>query len=482
MAKRDRWAVVGVAVALYVTWLVVYLHSLDLHGRNFDYENFIFDADGPRVVKVVTLRGCTFSTDRHPLYVAMLQPLGLALDWLVGDPIESALGVTAALAALAIPGALVVFRRTAGGLLDGVLWTTLFAGSGAFWLFAAMPETFAINVATIVVGYVLQMSRDEAPLPPKPFRRRFALHVAFGTLATGITLTNSVYALISACSLTWKQRPKAHAWRFVVTRIALYIASVTLLIGLLSHLQNAFYGQTHQFTAPKGYTDVLYSDQKYVVTDDELAWLGVEARTFFGSSIVAPRADMTEVLQRNSRMPQMAEKWHILQFASRSGWMYWVCAAFGLALCAALAIASAGFSSPRSTAEQRGGDTTGSPPIRIRRWRPEIAMAIAAIGFNLGLHSFYRGIGEPLMYATHVVFPMLFLLSVLYGRGVLPGKRALLLVFTAGVIATNAAFLADVNNGLGTADPRPFRLPREGGVLGGQHLTPTHTVRTSVSS
>jgi hypothetical protein len=110
--------------------------------------------------------------------------------------------------------------------------------------------------------------------------------------------------------------------------------------------------------------------------------------------------------------------------------------------------------------------------IRARRtssdapcWRPEIAMSIAVIAFNLGLHSFYRAIGVPFMYSVHIVFPLLFLLSVLYGRSTLPGKRALLAAVTVAIIANNIVFLSDVNDALRTAAPQPFRVPPEGRVL-----------------
>jgi hypothetical protein len=446
--KTQRMIVTAVAIALYVGWFVVYVSSLDLHGRNFDYENFVFDADGTRVVKVVTVLGATFSSDRHPLYVSMLQPLGLALEVIIRDPILTALCVTTSLATLGVPAAFAVLRRSAGGLLDGLLWTMLFAGSSAVWLFAAMPETFAINAATIVVGYALQVTPSGARPPPERFRRKLVLHILFATIATGMTLTNSVYALISFCSLAWKHRPPAKWRRFLLTRIAVFIVSVTLLLGVLSKLQNVSYHDTHEFTGATGYTDVVHSDQRYVIVDGIPGWLLTEARTFFANSIVAPRAKMTEVLQINPRVLKTSERWQIVQFTSSPGWMFWVCCGFALAFCVALAM--------------RKNAATSN----VHRWRPEIAMSGAAIGFNVALHSFYRGIGEPLMYATHVVFPIVFLLSVLYGRSALPGKRVLLFVLTIGVLATNAVFLSDVNRALRSGAPNPFRAPPEGRVLG----------------
>jgi hypothetical protein len=438
----------ALAIALYVGWFIVYVSSLDLHGRNFDYENFIFDADGTRVVKVVTVLGATFSSDRHPLYVSMLQPLGLALDVFIRNPIWTALCVTASLATLGVAAAFAVLRRSAGGLIDGLLWTMLFAGSGAVWLFAAMPETFAINVATIVIGYVLQLSPRDAPPSQGRFRRRLVIHVLFATLATGMTLTNSVYALISFCSLTWKHRPPGRWRRFLLTRVTVFVVSVTVLLGVLSKLQSATYHDTHALTGAAGYTDVLSSDQKYVVTDGVPAWLATEARTFFANSIIAPRAKMTDVLQVNPRVLKTPQRWQIVQFAGSAGWMYWACCGFALAFCVAL------------------GARRNAAASYVRQWRPEIVMSIAAIGFNVALHSFYRGIGEPVMYSTHIVFPIVFLLSVLYGGSALRGKRVLLLVLTIGVLATNASFLGDVNHALRTATPKPFRAPPEGRVLG----------------
>ena len=436
-----------VAVALYLAWVVVYLHSLDLHGRNFDYENFLFDADGPRIVKVLTVPGAAFSSHRHPLYVAMLQPLGLALDAILVHPIRAALGVTAALAALGSPLAFVVLRRSAGGLLDGLLWAILFSGSSCIWLFASMPETFAINVTTIVLGYVLQLT-PEGPAPaPGRFRRKFAIHVLYGTLATGITLTNSVYAFISFCSLAWKHRHPGKWLRFLFST-GLYVVCVTAFLAALSKLQSLRYPDAHRFTAPSEFTGVVNEDEKFFVGGRMLSWLTLEARTFFAHSIIAPRAEMTEVLQYNPRLWPVPPRWQIVQFAPSPGWMFWACTGFALAFCIALGVRSKAPSAPRA------------------RWGPEIAMSCAVIAFNLALHSFYRAIGAPLMYATHVVFPILFLLSVLYGRSALPGKRALLLILTVGVLGTNVRFLADVNGALRDADPSPFRVPYEGRVVG----------------
>jgi hypothetical protein len=441
--------VVAIAIALYVVSLVVYLVSLDLHGRNIDYENFIFDADGTRVIKVLTVPGLALSSERHPLYVALLQPLGRALNWFLDDPIASALGVTAGLAAFAAPLALVVFRRSAGGLVDGVIWTVLLMGSGTIWLFGAMPETFAINAMAIVLGYVLQMVRGGVPLTRAQFRRRFALHIAFGALATGMTLTNSVYAFISLCSLLWKHRPATKWVRFFITRAALYVVCVTALLVALTTVENYCYPGTHRFTDPSGFTGVAQGDERYFHTDHMGAWLPIEARTFLGDSIVSPHAEMTEVLMYDQHAPKKKpSRWQIVQFSSGAGWLYWSCVIFGVAFCVALAIRA------RRAAE-------GAP-----RWGPEIAMSIAVITFNLTFHAFYRAIGEPVMYTTHIVFAILFLLSVLYGRSALRWKRVLLGVFTVGALAANASFLTDVNDALRTAAPKPFRVPPEGGVVG----------------
>jgi hypothetical protein len=445
-AKSARIAALASAIGLYVGWLAVYLCSLDLHGKNIDCENFLFDADPTRVIKVVTKIGVAHSTERHPLYVSFLKPLGFFVMNFTNDVIIASLVVTAALAAIAVPFAFLMMRRSSRGIVDGILWTMVFAGSSAFWFFAALPETFAINAASIAIGYVLQLLPGGEPYAPKAFRRIFLLHVLFGVFATGMTLTNSVYALISFCSLAWKQRPAEKWKRFLVTRVLLYMACVTVLLSSLSSIQTCSYPNAHRFLAPNEYTSIAQGDKKYVTLHDEGAWLLTEGRTMIGSSIIGPHAEVEDVVPEQFGKP---EHWTAVQFSSEPGWMWWASTAFALAFTVALGVRARG----------------KYASTEARDWRPEIGMSIAIIGFNLMLHSFYRAIGIPFMYSVHVTFPIVFLLSLLYGRSTLPGKRVLLAVLAVSVIATNASFLGDISDALRIPDIKRFRFPPEGPVL-----------------
>lgn len=199
---------------------VYFLFGLQLGaGGLFDRIDVLFDADP---LYQQALYGVGIHTHTHPLLPLIWYVTTRTLSLLTG-PQWVALAANSAFGGLCVALAAVYFRAITGSAALGVLAALLLGGTAAHLVFAAMPESYIVSAATLILLQLLVVRRRSPSL-------RLRHLVLAAVLATGVTITNILPALV--CLLC--SQP-ARRWRAVVVRWAAY---GLLVGGVLISLQS----------------------------------------------------------------------------------------------------------------------------------------------------------------------------------------------------------------------------------------------------
>ncbi len=220
----------------------------------------------------------------HPLFVLLLNPIGVALRaGLRGLGVEASGRVAAiALSAAAGGGGVAVFSVLLRGLglasLRVVLWSLVFGLSASQFVFGSLPESWIFSGLSLLVLFAL----GTRPRPP-----RDGLVVA-GTAAFGMAVTNLAAAvLVRARWLVSEGRVGR-----LVGGLARYLLLVLLATALLSALQSVVYPGASPFYRAD---PLAREDRQSFVRNFELAErTGDLLAHLFFFDLTAPRLLVTE--------------------------------------------------------------------------------------------------------------------------------------------------------------------------------------------
>jgi hypothetical protein len=202
----------------------------------FAYLDELFDADVPsRIIDLTRFAGPHSRTQYHPLFVLLLNPVGVLLKaGLRALGVEQA-GRAAAILLCATAGAAGVaafFRllRSSGlPLVVAIAWSLVFGLSASQAFFSVFPESWVFSTLALL----LLFGTDGGPVA----------RVAAGGLAFAMAITNvAAVVLARAGSLDWTKERSA-ALRALVA----YVLFVLAAVAVLSLVQTGVYAGTAPF-------------------------------------------------------------------------------------------------------------------------------------------------------------------------------------------------------------------------------------------
>jgi hypothetical protein len=230
------------AAALWVSFFLLYSGlSLTLHlrvPRLFARLDLVFDADVPsRIIDLTRVGGAHYRTQVHPLFVLVLNPLGLllraALRALGIEPSGrlAAMLLTSAAAAAGVTLLFLWLRRaSAGG--SSLLWALLFGFSASQMVFGALPETGVFSGLSLIAVFFVVSD------PGRSAASRLAVSIA----CFGMALTNLGAVFTARAEALWNQ-----GWRRAVGAAAALVVLTVVATAPLAALQLWIYPRTVAF-------------------------------------------------------------------------------------------------------------------------------------------------------------------------------------------------------------------------------------------
>jgi hypothetical protein len=288
-ARPDRLP----ASSLFLGFLILYATvGLAFHRARpmaFAYLDQLFDADVPsRVIDLTRFAGPHTRTQYHPLFVLLLNPLGLALKaGLRALSVEQA-GRAAAILMCATAGALGVaafFRLLRSSSLPGnvaAAWSVVFGLSASQAFFSVFPESWIFSTLALVLLFGLEDGPARVPA---------------GVFAFAMAITNvGAVALARAASVDWSQE-RSRAVRVV----ALYVLLVLVAAAVLSLVQTSVYAGAAPFWQLAG---LARDDRRSFVWPDGAVGLVARGREllayFLDWGLAAPRTVLTGEQERRA--------------------------------------------------------------------------------------------------------------------------------------------------------------------------------------
>lgn len=382
----------------------------------------LFDSDTPHILGDIVYEETSFKAKRHPLFLLYARGPSQALVALGLRPMRAALVVTSVWAALGVALAFVAFRRFGQSVGASAAFCVLLGLSPALWLLASVPETFGYNLTCIVLGFLLVHPQLAEP---RRYPKRFAVFALYAVFAVGATLPNALY--VATSFVTSLLLATVSVRTRIVSSLAM-LAAFALIAGMALSVQHAVHPDAKENLAfaPDDHLKprVIRFDRGW-----QPEYFAAQVRTFLADSLMG----------RDPAMKLVRTTWgkaDLIQFDQASP-LYWVAAgAVGIFFVTSLLSGLIFGSQPTE-------DTTGHKSLP--RW--PVAMAAFLIAFNLAFHYFYRSHGQPLIYSTHTLFPILLVLSRIALPGLaIPTVRWLGFVAFALVVANNAAVVGHVQD------------------------------------
>jgi hypothetical protein len=232
-------------VALGAAFFLLYLGlGLTLHFRApklFVRLDLAFDADVPsRIIDLTRVGGAHYRTQLHPLFVLLLNPLGLLLrGGLRALGLEPA-GRLAAILLTSAAGAAGVglmsawLRRILTPGPSILLWTLVFGLSSSQMVFSALPESFVFSGLSLLAVFLVVGDPG----------RSAALRLGTAVACFGMATSNIAAVFVARAEAVWKDGRRA------ALRAAAWLAAATVAVTVpLAALQLWIYPRTVPFYA-----------------------------------------------------------------------------------------------------------------------------------------------------------------------------------------------------------------------------------------
>lgn len=263
--------------ALYFAWGMIIGEA-----GGYRYLNALFNADHSRVIGDMTAAAAYHGrTDVHPLFVLLLNPVGVLLRKMLGSPLITAVLVNSLAGALCVVGAKAFFRRAGLGPVFAGIFAAILGFSSTHLFFGSTPETWIFAAAGVILLFLLSSYRGG----------RFLYFVPAGVFAAGMVTTNLAHAVIAfAAGLS-----KTVSRRGAVFRSAIFAASVAAATAILSYVQKLVYPGTTLFFLPDVYRHEFGTYAPVVAGIGDLNFMNVLSRVgklvthLFIYNVVAPR-------------------------------------------------------------------------------------------------------------------------------------------------------------------------------------------------
>ncbi len=205
----------------------------------FAYLDQLFDADVPsRIIDLTRFAGPHHRTQYHPLFVLLLNPVGVALKALLrGFGVEQAGRLAASLlcAVAGASGVAAFFRLLRKNGLDtatAAAWSAVFGLSASQAVFSVFPESWAFST----LGLLLLFGANG----------RTPVRLPIGVFAFGMAVTNVVAVALAP------PPGEAETRRFSLRARAVFVLGVVAVTAVLSLLQTGVYAGTAPFWSVGG--------------------------------------------------------------------------------------------------------------------------------------------------------------------------------------------------------------------------------------
>jgi len=194
----------------------------------------LFQADFPRVLRDLTeANGNHLRTNVHPIYVLLLNPIGVLLTQLLKSQINAVLLMTSICGALSIYLTFQILIKAGFRSIHALIFSMILGFSAAHWLFSSMPETYIFTIASLMLLVLIGITHAGNLKYWIP-----AGVLSFGMLTTNIALNGIIYFFSII---------KTEQFKSAVRKAVIFLLILVIIVTALSVVQKMIYPSSFYF-------------------------------------------------------------------------------------------------------------------------------------------------------------------------------------------------------------------------------------------
>jgi hypothetical protein len=206
----------------------------------YQYVDSLLNADHNRVIRdLVSVSGNHDRTDAHPLFVILLNPIGLLLSKGFGSALTAAVLINSVAGALCVILFFAFLRRVGVSAFPATAFAAILGFSATHIFFGSTPETWIFAATGVTLSFFLAFARPG----------RTAAFLPAGIFAVGMLTTNAVPAVIAFGAGIYKRV----SGKILLAKVIFFGLVVTACVAALSVLQKLLYPSSAVFFLPGVY-------------------------------------------------------------------------------------------------------------------------------------------------------------------------------------------------------------------------------------
>jgi hypothetical protein len=240
---KNKKTVTFLCIFLFFLFFCIYLQysTIFVNLTVFNGDNHLFQIDARRVIGDMSILNSNhYRTIVHPIFVLLINPIGLMINSWLNDPVKSAILLNSIFGSLGVVLGFLFFINYSKNIITSFFLTLFFGFSASQLFLSVIPDSSSLAICSLILTYIIFL------LSLQKKKLNFPIWILVGIFSFGVTITNFTQTLICfciACFFLFKDDKKIR----ILYRIAFYTPSVILIVGFLSILQKFIYPSSEYF-------------------------------------------------------------------------------------------------------------------------------------------------------------------------------------------------------------------------------------------
>jgi hypothetical protein len=241
--QKNKKTIILLCILLFIIFFCIYYYFSNTFAdlSLFKEDNHFFQIDAHRVIGDISIFNANhYRTKVHPIYVLLINPLGLLINYWINNPTKVAILLNCVFGSIDVVLSYFFFINYSKKIYSSFLLALVFGFSSSQLFLSSVPDTSSIAICSLILTYlVFFLSLQKRKLS-------FLLWIFIGLFSFGVTITNFVQTFICfciACYFAEKEKKKIR----IFFKVIFYTASVVISAGLLSLLQKLIYPSSVYF-------------------------------------------------------------------------------------------------------------------------------------------------------------------------------------------------------------------------------------------
>lgn len=291
--KKNKWLICLLLFTIFFSMYLVTSGKLARSGAFIEFDT-LFEIDPPRVIEdMARYDGNHARTIVHPLYVLMINPVGLMINFFTGDAELTARIINSALGACAVVLGFLFFLQFGIELLDALVLSLFFGMTTSHFFLSSIPDTASLAICSLIAMYFVFIRSYQM--------NKMVYHWWFlaGLFTLAVTTTNFAQTVI--CFFAAKLIINRKKFLPALLDCAKFVCVVLLVAAALAWIQKMIYPSSIHFLSLADYGNELNYASPLIFQTPRMVVVH-QIKNFLMANVIAPNPFFFSIYGRNNPM------------------------------------------------------------------------------------------------------------------------------------------------------------------------------------